>query len=131
MLENYAFPQFEQIEQESNLKIVFQQDGAPPHFALRVRERLNEKFPGQWIGRGGPILWPPRSPDLSPLDFFLWGYVKDTVYKTPVKDIQELKTRITAAIDSVTHDMLANVWRGVSDRLDLCRARNGGHVECV
>lgn len=80
MLENYAFPQFEQIEQESNLKIVFQQDGAPPHFALRVRERLNEKFPGQWIGRGGPILWPPRSPDLSPLDFFLWGYVKDTVY---------------------------------------------------
>lgn len=92
---------------------------------------MNKKFPGQWIGRGGPILWTPRSPDHSPLDFFLWGYVKDTVYKTPVKDIQEIKTRITAAIDSVTHDMLANVWRGVSDRLDLCHARNGGHVECV
>nr|CAI5833004.1 unnamed protein product [Callosobruchus analis] len=36
---------------------------------------------GQWIGRRGPIEFPPRSPDLTPLDFFLWGTVKDEVYK--------------------------------------------------
>lgn len=38
-------------------------------------------FPDWWIGRDGPINWPPRSPDISPLDFFLWGYVKDIVYQ--------------------------------------------------
>ncbi|KAJ4442536.1 hypothetical protein ANN_04123 [Periplaneta americana] len=51
-------------------------DGASPHFDRRVRNRLNATFPDRWIGRGGPVPWPPRSPDLSPLDFFLWGDVK-------------------------------------------------------
>jgi hypothetical protein len=41
-------------------------------------------FPGCCIGRDGPIPWSPRSPDITPLDFFLWGYIKDIVYKTPV-----------------------------------------------
>ena len=48
----------------------FQHDGAPPHFALDVRNHLNRRFGHRWIGRGGPIPWPPRSPDLNPLDFF-------------------------------------------------------------
>jgi hypothetical protein len=42
---------------------------------------LNVNFPGWRIRRGGPISWPPRSPDLTPLDFFLWGYAKDQVYR--------------------------------------------------
>ena len=51
----------------------FQQDGAPPHFAVSVREFLNEQLPGRWIGRGSPLLpaplaWPPRSPDLTTCD---------------------------------------------------------------
>ena len=49
------------------------QDGAPPHFSCSVTDVLNERFPDVWIGRGGPIPWPTRRPDLSPLDFFLWG----------------------------------------------------------
>jgi len=49
------------------------QDGAPPHFSCFVTEVLNERFPNAWIGRSGPIPWPPRSPDLSPLDFFPVG----------------------------------------------------------
>lgn len=48
----------------------FQQDGCPAHYARRVREHLSNTFPDRWIGRLGPILWPPRSPDLNPLDFF-------------------------------------------------------------
>ena len=54
MLQNYAIPQIPQ-------GYVFQQDGAPPHFALHVGDHLNECFPQQWIGRGGPTAWPPRS----------------------------------------------------------------------
>lgn len=41
----------------------WQQDGAPPHFEIHVRQYLNEKFGERWIGRGGPVAWPPRSPD--------------------------------------------------------------------
>lgn len=47
-----------------------QQDGAPPHSTLQARNILNEMFPGKWIGRGGPIHWPARSPDITKLDFF-------------------------------------------------------------
>jgi hypothetical protein len=50
--------------------------------------------PGCWVGHDGPIPWPPRSPDITPLDFFLWGYVKDMVYKIPVISLDELKLRI-------------------------------------
>ncbi|KAG8289720.1 hypothetical protein J6590_098624, partial [Homalodisca vitripennis] len=46
------------------------QDGAPPHYGLHVREYLNNIFPNRLIGRRGSIEWPPRSPDLSPLDYF-------------------------------------------------------------
>jgi len=48
---------------------------------------LNERFPDAWIGRGGPIPWPPPSPDLSPLDFFLWGYFKNLVYAEKIRNI--------------------------------------------
>jgi hypothetical protein len=49
----------------------FMHDGVPAHFSLVARRYLNRKLPGRWIGRGGPIAWPPRSPDLNPLDFYL------------------------------------------------------------
>jgi hypothetical protein len=49
--------------------VLFQQDGAHPHFHKEVTDFLNIKFPEKWIGRGGPITWLPRSPDLTPLDF--------------------------------------------------------------
>ncbi|KAG8296099.1 hypothetical protein J6590_065086 [Homalodisca vitripennis] len=42
----------------------------PPHWGKIVRDYLNDTFPGRWIGRDGPIPWPPRSPDITPLDFF-------------------------------------------------------------
>jgi len=50
----------------------FQQDSAPTHWNRRVRYHLELTFPGRWIGRGGPVSWCPRSPDLSSLNFFLW-----------------------------------------------------------
>jgi hypothetical protein len=73
ILENYAIPQLQQAEEEWGHELRFQQDGAPPHWGLIVRECLDRVFPGRWIGRGGPVSWPPRSPDLTPPDFFLWG----------------------------------------------------------
>ena len=52
------------------VNMILQLDGCPAHFGLRVREFLDTQFPGRWIGRVGPTQWPPRSPDLTPIDFF-------------------------------------------------------------
>ena len=40
---------------------------------------MNEIFDAKWIGRGGPVAWPPRSPDITSPDYFLWGFVKERV----------------------------------------------------
>jgi len=101
-----VFPQIETFEQEIVSRVIFMQDGAPPHFSNFVTDVLNERFPDAWIGRGGPILWPPRSRDLSPLDFFLWGYIKNIVYAEKIRNIPHLQDRITSAIETVTRDMI-------------------------
>ena len=72
--------------------MIFQQDNAPPHFS-KVHTWLNKKLNGRWIGRSGLVSWASRSPDLIPLDFFLWGYLNTKVYKTRVDDIADLKER--------------------------------------
>jgi hypothetical protein len=70
----------------------FMHDGAPTHFSLVARGYLNRKLPGRWIGRGEPVAWPPRSPDLNPMDFYLWGHLlKSLVYSSPVDDAETLR----------------------------------------
>ena len=54
LLEQYVFPQIETFEQETVSRVIFMQDGAPPHFSCFVTDVLNERFPDAWIGRGGP-----------------------------------------------------------------------------
>ena len=58
------------------------------------------------------LLWPPRSPDLTPCDFFLWGYVKDKAYKPPLpQNVRELQDRIRAAVQTIDGNMLKRVWQ--------------------
>ena len=90
---------------------------------------LDATFTNRWIGRDGPTPWPPRSPDITPLDFFLCGYVKDRVFSTPVPDITNLKARITDAFATITEQMLENTWREIDCRSDVLRATKGAHVE--
>jgi len=76
------------------------------------------------------LAWPPRSPDATPCDFCLWGYVKGQVYvpllpaRTP-----ELKVPIRTAIDTITADMLQTVWKELDYRVDVCRITKGAHIE--
>jgi len=86
-----VFPQIETFEQETVSKVIFMQDGDPPHFSCFVTDVLNERFPDAWIRRVGPIPWSSRSPYLSPLDFFLWGYIKNIVYAEKIRNIQHCK----------------------------------------
>ncbi|KAJ4451919.1 hypothetical protein ANN_03397 [Periplaneta americana] len=94
--------------------IHFLHDGAPAHFSRTARWYLDRRFPDRWIGRGGPIAWPPRSPDLNPLDFYLWGHLKSLVYSSPVPDLESLWNRIVACSEDIRNTP------GVWDR--VCRS---------
>jgi hypothetical protein len=74
---------------------------------------------------------PLRSPDITPLNPFMWGYVKDTVYKTPVTSLPELKPRIVTAIETITPQTLENTWRETEYRLDILRVMKDAHFEVV
>ncbi|GFX32849.1 uncharacterized protein TNCV_889851 [Trichonephila clavipes] len=98
----------------------FQQDGAPAHFSISVRNHLDSTCGERWIGRGGPVHWPPRSSDLSCLDYFFWGQMKSLVYETPVNSAEELVARISAAAGEIrnTPEMLSNVQRSMKRRIE-------------
>jgi hypothetical protein len=84
---------------------------------------------GRWIGRVGTIAWPHRSPDLTPLDFFLCDFVKNIVYQVKINDIQHLKGRIRDDVFTVIPNMLQATWNKVEYRLDKCRAIKGAKIE--
>ncbi len=109
------------------------QDGAPAHRLIAVRNRLQELFAHRVIAMHHDVEWPPRSPDLTPCDFFLWGHLKNEVYSTPPHDIADLRARIEHEITVLREDP-AIVRRAVNDmsrRCALCVDREGGHVEGV
>ena len=105
------------------------QDGAPPNFSCFVTDVLNERFPDAWIGRGGPVPWPPRSPDLSQLHFFLWGYIKNIVYAEKIRNIQHLHVRISSAIETVTRDIIQKTQKEREFHLNVSSATNSAHIE--
>ena len=64
--------------------------------------------------------------DLTPCDYFLWGYVKNKVFVPPqLMSIPDLKNRITAAVETITPDLLSRVWQKLDYRLDVCRVTKG------
>ena len=87
------------------------------------------------IGRIGQeddalMRWPPRSPDLTPYDFFLWGFVRDTVFVRPLlANLQDLRNCITAAVALVDRDMLTRMWNEMDYRIVVCRITKCGHIE--
>ena len=109
------------------------QDGAPAHRLIEVRDRLNRVFGNnRVIGLGHDVEWPPRSPDLTPCDFFLWGYLKDKVFSTgPPQNIGVLRQRISDEFDALRRqpDFIRRAVRDMHKRAVLCVERNGGHVE--
>lgn len=113
----------------------FMQDGALPHRTNNVFQTLDEHFTGRVIGLGYPskygggLDWPPYSPDLNPCDFFLWGYLKDKVYRSQPNSLEELRSNIITEILSIDKTTLANVVRGFEDRLHAVIAQEGAHIE--
>lgn len=79
LLHNQIVPEMRASAARQNIAwndVYYQQDGAPAHYARLVRDYLDLFFPNRWIGRLGPMAWPPKSPDLTPLDFFYGDILK-------------------------------------------------------
>jgi len=129
LLRNQVIPAIEDIVGDAFHNVWFQQDGAPAHFSLEARNILNNVFTDRWIGRRGTIEWPPRSPDLNPLDFFYWGYLKTKVYETRFENLEELREKIVNVSNSITPDFLTNVIDTFYVRLGYCQVVEGHQFE--
>lgn len=119
------------VPQEIRGRMWLQHDGAPAHYSRQVTQYLNNTYPNQWIGRGGTIPWPPRSPDLNPLDFFLWGYYKEAVYETLTNNEQEFRQKLNLVAARVRNNerALRNLRRSFTRKCRMCIRMGGRHFE--
>ena len=113
--ENFLREDLKDLLEDLPLNLVrdmwFQQDGCPAHFRRSVREWLDTNYPNKWIGRGGPIPWPARSPDLTPMDYYAWGHMKSLLYSEPhsIPSIEILRDRIIDAAKEIRRTLTAGV----------------------
>jgi hypothetical protein len=132
-LQNALPEQLEDVPLATRIAMYVQHDAAPSHYIRLVTQHLNGTFPTRWIGRGSTINWPPRSPDLTPLDFCLWDWMKSKVYRRKVDTRDELLDHImdvTARIKQ-SQDALRREKRHVLTRVAKCTDVDGGIFENV
>ncbi|GFX13187.1 hypothetical protein TNCV_2989511 [Trichonephila clavipes] len=89
---------------------------------------LKDTFGDRLISRFGPVNWPPRSCDLTPLDYFLGGYVKSLVYADKPQTLEKLEDNIHRVIADIRPQMLEKVIENWTSRLDYIRASRGSHM---
>ena len=132
MLETFLEPKLEELSEEINLgDIWFQQDGATAHTAQIAMAKLRQMFPSRLVSRWGDVEWPPRSPDLSICDFFLWGYLKEKVFKHRPRNLEELKMHIRDEIAAIPPEMCRRAAENFRHRLQMCIDTAGHHLPDV
>lgn len=114
-------------------QVWFQQDGAPAHAAKETLELLKSLFDERIISRECTCEWPPRSPDLAPCDFYLWGAVKDIVYQGErAQNVSELQGRIISAFNMIRQQKMQHVRNAVNSvrrRMELCVTLGGAQLQ--
>lgn len=131
ILDEQIIPELRRIHGNRMNRMWWIQDGAPCHRTIPVRNLLNDVFNTRIIAVNHEVEWPPRSPDLTPCDFFLWGYLKSKVYSTPPANAQELREKIFNEAQLLKEDpqVIKRVVGAMRKKLDLCLRRDGAHVE--
>ena len=136
LLNESVFPELlnifgNQFENGYFRRLWWAQDGAPPHRSAEIRQWLSEFFHDHVVALNHTIEWPARSPDLTPCDFFLWGYLKSKVFQTPPDSIDDLKNRIVAEADRVkqNRNLIRRAVKDMVPRAHVCIDRDGSHVE--
>ncbi|GFX91511.1 DUF4817 domain-containing protein [Trichonephila clavipes] len=113
---------------EGHNELWFQQDGATCHTARETIDLLKDTFGDRLVSRFGPVNWPPRSCDLTPLDCFLWSYVKSLVYADKPQTLDHLEDNIRRVIADIRPQMLEKFIENWTSRLDYIRASRGTHM---
>ena len=78
-----------------------------------------------WIGRRGTIEYPAHSLDLTPINFFMWGYLKDKIYRTKPRTINALKLEIERQCRDIPIDLFRDVCESLGARYQRCLDNNG------
>lgn len=113
VLERFIIPQLQEIS-----NIIFQLDSVPPHWSLDLRDCLDKHFSESWIWRDGRIRWPARSPDLTPCNFFMWGFMKHETYNK-INSLKEPRENITEALLQLSREVLENSWMDLDQCLNI------------
>lgn len=108
-----------------DVKVVFQQDGAPAHTSKKTQSWLSKNMPNFWSKE----LWPPNSPDLNPLDFSVWANVEAKACAKPHANVEALKTSITKAWMAMTPEYIKTTCSKFRSRIEAVIASNGTHFE--
>ncbi|GFS87494.1 transposable element Tc3 transposase [Trichonephila clavipes] len=122
LVTNFFIPE---LNNQDVQELWFQQDGATCHTARATIVLLKDTLGDRIISRFGPVNWPPRSCDLTPLDYFLWGYVKSLVYADKPQTLDHLEDNIRRVIADIRPQMLEKVIENWTSRLDYIRASRG------
>jgi transposase len=111
--------------------MLYQQDGASPHYSKTAREILDSRLSGRWIGRRGSIEWPARSPDLTPCDFWFWSHLRQLVYPPGFiyNNVRELQTSIECNINRIPLENYRNSFRDFIKRVQVCISKEGDIFE--
>lgn len=120
-----------QLDDEELLNGYFQQDGATAHTSRETIQYIREFFDDRIISRNTEIPYPSRSCDLNICDFFVWPYIKNSIYSTPIHNLEELRNRITEKFEEINNSpqMLHKVFHALQRRVDLCLHVNGQHFQ--
>ena len=96
-------------------------DGAPAHFSRIAREFLNNNYTNGWI----------HSPDLNPLDFYLWGHLKTILYDTPLATVEVLRNRIIAACEKIRNNpgIFEHIRQSMRRQCEACIDAEGNHFQ--
>ena len=103
----------------------FTGDRATPQHCTEVGNYLDEKTPGRWMRRGGPISMPAYSPDLTPCDYFFVGCIEDKAYLDPPHNLRDLTNNIRREIQNISVKTLSNVYANMKTRLNLIFSEKG------
>ncbi|GFV93319.1 uncharacterized protein TNCV_3685421 [Trichonephila clavipes] len=125
MITNFFIPE---LNNHDGQELWFQQDGATCHTARATIDLLKDMFGDRLISRFGPVNWPPRSYDLTPLDYFLSGYVKSLFFEYKPQTLDHFEGNIHRVFADIRPQMLEKVIENWTSRLDYMRASRGSHM---
>jgi len=128
MIESFLIPHLKSHRRLT--KTIYMQDGATPHTAKKTRDLLEANFPSGVISRFTTFEWPSHSPDLNPCDYFLWGFMKDSIYgPNQVYNVTNLKENIEKCFKELPTYVIKSAITNIHCRVTKCIDQNGKHFE--